>query len=196
MVISLKDSYNLPMARFFTLAALLLGSLASTAAQADFGIHLASHLGFGNLGGDNQKVESRSMGVLDLQALPGYRVPGGLLVGPHLNVRFLSQLNGGGDEEFSGAGSLIGLGAMYELATFKALASYDMRARHSHSEPDTTYMGSGFTLLVGFLMMPMTFLDIEFNKTTYNMQTQGDTTHHLGSRFTHWNVGVGVSLTF
>lgn len=178
----------------FPLLFTLLLLVFSTGAQAEFGLHAGSHLGFGNLGGDGQNVTQRTMGVLDVRALPGYRM-NGILLGPMLNFRMLSQLSGSGDEEFSGTGSLLGLGAEYEMKPLKFLISYDLMARHSHSGPETVYKGSGFTLLFGYLMMPDVFLDFELNKTTYNMQTVSEADHHLGDRIQHWNFGLGVSIS-
>jgi hypothetical protein len=166
-------------------------------AVADFGLHAGSHLGFGHLGGDGQNVGNRDMGTLDLQALPGYRLDGmGLLLGPLINFRMLSQLAGDKTEEFSGSGLTLGIGAVYEIKPLKFLLSYDLKASHSHSEPDTTYKGSGFTLLFGYLMLPEMFLDFEINKSAYDKKEVANAgSPAMPLSINHWNFAVGVSLS-
>lgn len=188
---------------FKKLASLCLVSLifswSSSPAEAAFGGHVGAHLGIGNIGGGAQPVGNTSIGTLDLQAMPGYRIFGNsLMPGVLVNVRFLSQLAGSNayGREVSGTGSLIGLALAYEFDVFKIIGSWDLRARHSHSKPDTTYMGSGFTLLFGYKTLPDFYVDFMVNKTSYNSRDVQGTPASLPIPLQHWNLALGMSYSF
>lgn len=182
----------------WVIAALGLG-LMGQCAQAEFGGHIGAHLGFGSLGGGAQPVGNTSEGVLDLQVMPGYRFFNKeLMVGPMANLRFLSQLSGSAayGYETSGTGSLVGIAAAYEPRPVKVIAAYDLRARHSHSTPDTTYKGSGYTLVLGYLTTTDLFIDLEFNRTTYDSREVLEVEAPLATPLVHWNFGLGLSYSF
>lgn len=174
-------------------------ALSGLPAQAEFGGHIGSHLGFGSLGGGAQPVGNTSEGVLDLQLMPGYRFFNKqLMVGPLATLRFLSQLSGSADYgyETSGTGSLLGVAVAYEPRPVKVIVSYDLRARHSHSTPDTTYKGSGYTLLLGYLTTTDLFIDLELNRTSYNAREVLQVEAPLTTPLVHWNLGLGLSYSF
>lgn len=180
------------------IAALSLGFLAP-GARAEFGGHIGSHLGFGSLGGGTQPVGNTSEGVLDLQLMPGWRFFGKeLLIGPMATLRFLSQLSGSAayGYETSGTGMLLGPAVAFEPRPIKVLVSYDIRARHSHSTPDTTYKGSGYTVVLGYLTTTDLFIDLEFNHTSYNSREVLQVEAPLNTPLVHWNLGIGLSYSF
>lgn len=148
------------------------------------------------MGGDDQPLTPRSMGTLDVQAMPGFRMLG-FMPGIMLNLRLLGQLSGDNSagNEVSGSGSLLGVGVAYEPGPVKLIGSYDLRARHTHSLPDTSYQGSGFTFLVGLLMMPGMYIDLQFNRTSYDTRVTGAARDHLGTSVVHWNAGFGLSMS-
>ncbi|MGE3261049.1 MAG: hypothetical protein AB7K68_04645 [Bacteriovoracia bacterium] len=178
----------------------LLGT--SSAAYAEFGGHVGAHLGIGNEGGGGQPVGNTSIGTLDLHLMPGFRLFGkSLMPGVLMNLRFLSQLAGSNrpGKELSGSGSLFGLALVYEFDVFKILASYDFRARHAHSNPDSTFKGSGYTLLFGYKTLPDFYVDLEFNSTSYSSREVAgivQTFDKPALPLAHWNLALGLSYSF
>jgi hypothetical protein len=167
--------------------------------EAAFGGHVGAHLGVGNFGGAGQPVGSKSLGTLDLQAMPGYRIFGNsLMLGVLFNLRYLSDLNGasGYDKDASGTGSLIGLALAYEFSVFKIIGSWDLRARQSGSNPDTTYKGSGYTILFGYKTMPNFYVDFMVNKTSYTSREVLDIPETFVKPVQHWNLALGMSYSF
>lgn len=198
MAISLKDSYNLSMGKLLLLAAIWIALLPSPA-RAGFGGHVGSHLGIGNMGGGRQPVSSKSMGTLDLQAMPGYSLFGGALMpGIMAQLRFLSQLAGSTSygEEVSGTGFLLGLGVAYKFDLFKVIASWDLRARHSYDNPGSTFKGSGFTLQFGYKTMADLYMDFLFSRTSYSSREVMDVEQIFPVPVAHWNLGLGISYSF
>ncbi|MGZ3695177.1 MAG: hypothetical protein ACXWQO_13640, partial [Bdellovibrionota bacterium] len=167
-----------------------------TSAKAVFGGHIGSHLGIGNLGGAGQPVGNTSVGTLDLQAMPGYRILGNsLMLGPLFNLRYLSQLAGSNavGKDVTGTGLLVGVAIDYDFSVFKIIASWDIRARHNHDKPDTTYKGSGYTLLFGYKTLPDFYVDFMLNKTSYNARDVNGVPETLVKPLQHWNLAIGMS---
>lgn len=180
---------------FFTFLAFLI---SVPAAQASFGLHLGSHLGFGGMGNESGSRVNRTMGTFDLQAMPGYRVFG-VMPGLFLEYRMMSQLTNRieAGSDYSGNGSNVGLGVLFEPALFKFLASYDFRSRHGFSTPDTTFSGSGYRLIVGYKILPLLAFDVQYVSTKYNTIEENETETSIDNDpVKHWNLGFGVSLSF
>ncbi len=178
---------------------ILLFFLFIAPAQANFGFHAGSHFGYGRISGEDALIPARDMGTFDLQFMPGYRLGAGLMVGMLLDYRFMSQLeeNGSQTTDFSGRGFLTGAGISYEPGLIKALFSYNLQARHYLSGPDTTYSGSGFTLLFGYEFLPSFFTDLEYVSTTYNAVEIDGVPAPLGTNtIHHWNIGIGISYSY
>ena len=198
MAESPKDFYNLGM----SLRALILTFLLLTPglAQAEFGFHAGSHFGLGKMTYDNGIPGDRDMGTFDLQFMPGYRLPMGLMAGLMLDYRLMSQLTDEAEvsgTNYSGRSFLWGLAATFEPGPIKLLLGYDFRARHWFSGPDTTFMGSGFRFLVGYKFLPGFAFDLEYVSTTYNTsEVNGLETGLNNNNLKHWNLGFGVSYSY
>ena len=179
-------------------ALFLFLALLALPAQAELGLHLASHLGYGKLGSDNNSVKDRSMGVFDIQAMPGYRmgmIMGGILVDYRSTSQLTNEQDVGGN--YRGSGINLGLGAEAGFGPIKALISYDFRSRHNLTGTKTTYMGSGFRLGMGYQLLPKLYGDIQFSKTTFKTVSVDGSDVDLGSNaVSHWNLGFGISLCF
>jgi hypothetical protein len=191
-----KDFYNLNM-RFWIL--LLLPLLLPQPAWAQFGFHAGSHFGYGGMRSDSGSRPQRDMGTWDFQFMPGYRFPPLLMAGLLLDYRFMSQLTDKSQvgSDYSGRGFLWGLGLTAEPGLFKLLVSYDFRARHWFSGPDTTFKGSGYHLLFGYKFMPGFFADLEYVSTTYNSQeVDGISSGLKNDDLHHWNLGLGISYSY
>jgi hypothetical protein len=181
--------------RLALLAVLLFPSTAS----AEFGFHAGSHFGFGRMGSEAGSRPSRSLGSFDLQFMPGYRFMPLFMGGLLLDYRFLAQLANESEvgSNFSGRSFLWGLGLMAEPGPFKVLVSYDFRARHWFSGPDTTFKGSGYHILFGYKFLPAIAFDIQFVSTTYNSQEVDGIPAGLSpDTIKHWNLGFGVSYSY
>lgn len=177
---------------------ILLLCFSGPSAQASLGLHLGSHLGFGGMGNESGTRTNRTMGTFDLQAMPGYRVFG-FMPGILLEYRMMSQLTNRieAGSDYSGNGSNVGLGILFEPALFKFLASYDFRSRHGFSSPETTFSGSGYRLMVGYKILPLLAFDLQFVQTKYNTVEENETETSIDEDpITHWNLGFGVSLSF
>ncbi|MGZ3649599.1 MAG: hypothetical protein ACXVB9_06480 [Bdellovibrionota bacterium] len=188
------------MRRWLALAFLTL-SLASPA-RAEFGVFTGAHFGFSQEGRDtNDFYQKRSMGVIDLQAMPGWHFGGKtILAGLLFDVRLLSQLsnvdtNAVGD--FGGMGLLLGPGVAFNFSFGRALLSYDMRARQSINSPDATFKGSGFHFLVGYKPLANLSVDFEYVATRYNAYSTALADADLSAKPVSCNViGVGASILF
>lgn len=202
MAETLKDSYNLEMKTRPLILTLLLfiPLLMPFRAQANFGFHAGSHFGIGKMGYESGIPGDREMGTFDVQFMPGYRFPMGLMAGLMLDYRLMSQLTDQSEvsnTDYSGRSFLWGIGAMFEPGPIKLLFSYDFRARHWFSGPDTTFMGSGFHFLFGYKFMPGFAFDIQYVTTTYNKQiVNGSKTGLNNNNLHHWNLGFGVSYSY
>lgn len=198
-----KDFYNLGMSfRTLILTVLLLipGLAIPSLARAEFGFHAGSHFGIGKMAYDNGIPGDRDMGTFDLQFMPGYRFPMGLMAGLMLDYRLMSQLTDEsetGRTDYSGRSLLMGLAATFEPGPLKFLLGWDLRARHWFSGPDTTFMGSGWRLLFGYKFLPGFAFDIEFVNTIYNAsEVNGLETGLNNNNLKHWNLGFGVSYSY
>jgi hypothetical protein len=187
--------------RFLLALAFLTLSIASPA-RGDFGVFTAAHFGFSQEGRDsNDFYQKRTMGVIDLQALPGWHFAGKtLLAGLLFDIRLLSQLsqvdtNSVGD--FGGTGFLLGPGLAVDLPFGRALLSYDIRARQGINTPDATFKGSGFHFLVGYKPLPNLSVDLEYVATRYNAYSSTLSDVDLSAKPVSCNVvGFGASLLF
>lgn len=180
------------------LTLLFLSILFSPVAEAQFGFHAGTHLSFGQMGDESGSVEDRSMGSFDLQFMPGYRYAG-LMGGLLLDYRFVSQITSTSDagSDLGGRSFLWGLGITWEPAIWKFLFSYDFRARHSVSEPENTYKGSGFHLLAGYEIAPNLYVDLQYSRMRYNTLETTTSETGLGENpVRHWNLGLGISYSY
>lgn len=182
-------------ARLIALAVFLF--LLPLAAQAEFGFHAGSHFGFGKMENVSRTI-TRDIGTFDLQFMPGYRIAG-FMPGLMIDYRLMSQLQDSAVEEadFSGTGLLLGLGVTFEPGPVKILVSYDLRSRHWHSGPDTTYAGSGYHLLLGYKFFPGLAFDLQYVSSTYNSVEAGGIANGLPEdTMKHWNLGFGISYSY
>lgn len=195
MAETIKDFYNLQMSRVLLFSLFFL--LAPTLVKAEFGFHAGSHFGYGRISNDGGSIPARSMGVFDVQFMPGYRMLGSLMPGLLFEYRLMSQLEETATPDFGGRGLIIGLGATFEPGPVKLLVSYDFRARHWYSGPDTTYSGSGFRFLVGYKFLPGFAFDVQYVSTSYDSQeVNGIATGLNNDNLHHWNLGFGASYSF
>lgn len=167
-------------------------------AEAQFGFHAGTHLSFGQMGSESESVKDRSMGSFDLQFMPGYRYAG-LMGGLLLDYRFISQITSASDagSDLAGHSFTWGLGGTWEPGIWKFLFSYDFRARHSVSEPENTYKGSGFHLLAGYKIAPSLCVDLQYSRMRYNtLETAVSETGLGDDSVRHWNLGIGISYSY
>lgn len=169
-------------------------------ALAEFGGHVGAHFGYGKMGTDGVTIYSydrRAVGTFNGEFMPGWRFFGSsLLAGVLFDLRFLAQLNNS-SPDFSGHGYSLGAGLMYEVLALKLLASWDPWERQSYSGPSTTFMGSGFHLLVGYKIFPATCVDLEYVTARFNAREQDGVETAL-SQFPlrMWSIGFGLSFSF
>jgi hypothetical protein len=183
------------------LALAIVALFSSTLARADYGAHLGAHFGYGQMGNSSgDENRTRNMGTLDLQAMPGIKLYGNaLLLGLMLDYRFMSQLT---DEtnlsSYGGRGFLAGPGALLDFSFGRFLFSWDMRARHYYSGPDTTYKGSGFHFLFGYKVMGNLCADLEYVISRYNAVRINEVETGLdeNKQVTHKSLGFGLSWLF
>ncbi len=184
------------------LLALLLLALHSISAEAEVGLHIGGHFGYGKMGDEaNDLNRSRNMGTFDLQGMPGYRLYGKLLLaGLLFDYRFIGQLTDKSAtlSDLSGRSFLLGPAIVVDLPVGKLLFSYDIRARHYFSGPDTTYKGSGVHFLFGYKVAGNLCVDIEYVVTNYNTVTISDIETELTGDLplNHKNLGFGLSWTY
>lgn len=181
---------------FLALIALSIPNLA----QAAFGLHVGGHFGYGNMGNESTDADqARSVGTFDVQAMPGLRALGNvLLVGLMLDYRFHSQLK---DDDslvpYSGRSFLLGPGVALDLSFGKLLFSYDILTRHYYTGPETTLKGSGFHILAGYKVMGNLSVDLEYVVSRYSTVDQYNGERDLGEfPIKHKNLGFGLSWIF
>lgn len=180
--------------------------LCALPAQAGFGLHAASHLGFGRMGNETTATPMRSMGTFNIMAMPGYHFLDNLLLaGLAIDARLMSQLdnqNQSGGIDYSGNGLLLGIAAGVDLGPARLLLGYDLRARHSFTSStassstpyDTTYKGSGFRFHLAYTILAGWGADLSFVQTSYNTSQVGELETPLSANpVTHWNLGFGIS---
>ncbi len=172
--------------------------LLATPAKAEFGLHVGTHIEFGSMGTEiADAYESRSMGAFGLQAMPGYRLMGkSLLAGLMVDLRFHSQLSNGSANDYSGQSFLLGPAIALELAMFKLLLGWDLRARHS-AKMDTSYSGSGFRFLLGYRLLGNMWADLHYVSMKYKTRSTAGIESDISSNpVKSGMVGVGLSWSF
>lgn len=151
------------------------------------------------MGGVKGSPSHRPIGSFDLQAMPGYRVLDPLTVGWMLDYHFVSQLNNNTapGSDFTGNGLQMGLGVMFEPGPLKLLVSYDPWSRHWHSNPDTTFKGSGYHLLAGYKVIDDFSFDLEYVRAAYNVKEILSLETPLGpDEIFYWSLAFGISYTY
>lgn len=159
------------------LAALaLLALLVGHSANAGFGLHIGGHFEGGNFGGDsNGEFATKSIGAIDLQAMPGYRFLGDIvLVGLMLEGRFVTHLAEKSEREWGGKSFTYGPAFSVEAPFLKLLLGWDVYARHNTSTPSATYKGSGWRILLGYRLAATWWTDLQYSTVTYDSRTEGE----------------------
>lgn len=169
---------------------------------AEFGFHVGTHLGYGQMGNSplaTPSIPDRSMSTFDLQIMPGYRL-GDMLGGLMMDYRLANQLEQGdpGETNLSGQDLIFGLAISYEPGLWKFMLGYDFKATHSLSGADEKYMGSGFRLLFGYEFLEKLRFDFLYTKTGYNTNetSSGIITDYSADKVRHWNLGFGLSYSY
>ena len=195
-----RPSRDFPRMRRFAALILWIGLLLPSAASAaDWGFFTGAHFGFSKEGqsvGDD--YPGRSMGSLDLQAMPGVHFfNNAVLFGPLLDARLQSQLDTGTATSFNGFGLTVGPGFLFDFKAFRLLISWDWRDRQSISAPaNATLAGSGFHFLLGIAVAPKVDFNIEFVLAKFNTLTIAGTEYPLTNNpVTQPLFGTGLSLT-
>lgn len=190
--------------RFFPLlAALVLVGLSTPAHALDFGAFFASHLGAGSAGRDGDDFyRKRSVGSIDLQAMPGLHVYGkSILAGMLFDFRMLSELENADPTnhgDFGGFGLLIGPAVLFDFTFGKVLLSWDIRDRQSISSPDAALKGSGFHILFGYKASSILTVDLEYVHARYNAIYRSDLDIETGldeRSLSQNNLSIGVSVS-
>ena len=160
-------------------------------------------MGLGPMGHDYlDAYETRTVGTIDIQALPGVKPFGEMvLTGLLFDFRLLTQLtkmdkNTRGD--FGGSGFLVGPGVLLDLNLGKLLFSYDLRARTRINQPDnTTFKGSGFHLVFSYNWADKIAGEFQLVKTTYKtfINSLGEF-EFPNDPLTHISYSFGASILF
>ena len=182
--------------RLYVITTLFALLLVDNSANA-FGLHAGSDIAIGHIGDSDQSVLSRSMGALDFQIMPGYRM-GPVLLGVSWDYRIVNQVQPkASNNDMSGTGTDWGVGASFEPLLWKFLFNYDVSSKYSVAASGYIYKGSGFRALIGYQALPHFYIDLVFLRTSYNDLEIGSLTPvDLSSDpLSYWNFGIGVSLS-
>jgi hypothetical protein len=182
--------------------ALSLFLAASSAQAADYGIYAGSHIGIGDEGRkESDTFQNRTVGTLDLQAMPGVRYFGNtLLAGILFDFRLLFQVSDADPKkagDYAGTGFQVGPGFLFDFPLARFLASWDMRARQSVNSPEMSFKGSGFHFLLGYKALPTFSVDLEYVATRYNTVSTALGEADVGPNpVTYHMLGLGASVLF
>jgi len=182
--------------------ALALLMLSPNAHALDYGVYAGSHIGIGDEGRNGADTfPNRTVGVLDLQALPGARFYGkALTAGLLFDFRLYTQVSNADPVKvgnYGGTGLQLGPGVALDLPFVRGLLAWDIRARQSINDPDQTFKGSGFHFLLGYKAMPTFSVDFEYVSTRY--KTVGSALEEIDLSdlpVTYHMYGLGASIVF
>jgi hypothetical protein len=177
--------------------------MAPAAQAANYGIYAGSHIGIGDEGRNGADTyQNRTVGTLDLQAMPGLRYFGStLLAGVLIDLRLLSQVSDADPSkagDYGGPGLQLGPALLLDFPAARLLASWDMRARQSTNSPDGVgFKGSGFHVILGYKALPTVSVDFEYVTTRYKTVGTLLGEEDLSSNpITYTVFGLGASLLF
>jgi hypothetical protein len=186
-------------ARNILLTCLLSVVLFSQDSRANFGLHLGTHFGYGDLGNTSQTIPGRSASTFDLQAMPEWNFIL-LRAGLMMEYRWVNEFDRtySGSSKLSGNSLSFGIAAETDPGPWKFLLGYDFKATHTLTAAQVSYYGSGYRLLAGYELLPMIRFDFQYTKTIYNQRKDNDGRSRLmdDDKLSHWNLAFGVSYTY
>lgn len=186
-------------ARIIILSILLSTTLFSASSQANFGLHLGTHFGYGDLGNSSQTIPGRSASTFDLQAMPEWDFML-LRAGLMMEYRWVNEFDRtySGANKLSGNSLLFGLAGEFDPGPWKFLLGYDFKATHTLTAAQVSYYGSGYRMLVGYELLPFVRFDFQYSKTIYDEKKDNDGRNKLtgDDKLSHWNLAFGISYTY
>lgn len=170
-----------------------------------FGLHLGSHLGFGKVANETNSVQNRTVGAMDLQAMPAFRYDA-FMLGLMMEYRLLGQLDkpiNVGYTDLSGSEFLYGPGLAAHFSSLKLLVAYVLSSSYTVSNPGTSIheqaysSGEGIEAILGMEIAASWYFDFIFSQLSYSKVTSDSIESDISAnKLSHWNFGFGVSYSY
>lgn len=180
----------------------LMAVLGATPAYAGPGLKLGLSPGYGQMQSESG-MASRSMGALDIRALPGWRI-GPLLVGAMAQYNIVEQLTDPttvANINLRGSGYLLGAGVGLSFGPIHLQGSYELYGKYTLGNvtaagTSTTYSKpAGYTAILGWSIFPKVSMDAVYGTHTYGTSTiNGVDTDVSANKLMETHYGVGLSI--
>src|SRR6185437_4966112 len=186
----------------------IFAASAQAAGSSGFGLVAGADWALGRIGSSSNAIQSRTVDIGEIHALPGWNLSDPFMVGVLGQYRWVGQLtdlSSVNNTNLAGHGYYLGVGGAVRLSQFLIQASFDCFGSETLSNQTsagqtTTYSQPiGFTALIGyhaFASLPQVSVDAIFGIHSFKHENIGGTDIDISSdKLTETQYGLGLSYS-